>query len=892
MMINGQTVLHYKIIDKLGEGGMGVVYKAEDTTLHRTVALKFLPEKASGSPQDKARFMVEARAAANLNHPNICTIHAIEEFEGQTFIAMECVDGATLREKIPYRMLNAAYDAAIQIGEALSEAHAKGIVHRDVKSENIMITPRGQIKVMDFGLAKLKGSLKLTRTSSTVGTLGYMSPEQIQGGEVDHRSDIFSLGVVFFEMLSGQLPFRGEHEAAMVYSIVNEQPKRITDLLKDAPQALEEIFAKAFEKDPNERYQSAADFAVDLKRLKKQSSQSRSRASMPAVRSGGAEGPGDRPGVSPDGGDRGTDAGPRSAGKRPDIRFIVTALLLVVSLAYIGYRTINPGDGAEAGGMTFSRITELAGAELFPDVSPDGNYIVYVRWERDRSDIFTQRIGGGNPISLTASSGSRNIQPAYSPNGDLIAFRSDREGGGIFLMGSTGESVRRLTDFGFNPSWSPDGRQIVVATESVEHPFARSGESKLFIIDAESGTATMLYKGDGVQPRWSPDGSRIAFWGLPTGTGRRELWTIAPSGGAPAKLTDDEWIDWSPAWSPDGGTLYFLSDRGGPMNAWKVAIDLGSGMADGNPVPVTLPTQNCAALRVSSDGKKIIYASSEARGNIQGVPFDPARLKLAGPPFPVTEGSRRFEYPSVSPDGARIAFTLRGEQEDIGIIGADGRGFRKLTNDRAKDRGPAWSPDGRQIAFYSERSGTYQIWTVNADGSGFRQLTDHESKSTIAYPLWLPRSGSIYYQMDTSGATLPVAGQDGANRRGHRPLPQYKDNLVFSGSSISPDGLHLAGGINYPDGAGRGLALFSFVDSLFTTLHDAGTRPFWLRDGRTLLFLDDGSLKLLDVPSKRVTVLEGLPPVPEDGYAISPDNRTLYIVKAEAESDIWEARLP
>ncbi len=361
---------------------MGVVYKAEDTTLHRTVALKFLPEKASGSGQDKARFMQEARAAANLNHPNICTIHAIEEFEGRTFIVMERVEGVTLREKIPFKMLNQAFDAAIQIGEALTEAHSKGIVHRDVKSENIMITPKGQIKVMDFGLAKLKGSLKLTRTSSTVGTLGYMSPEQIQGGEVDHRSDIFSFGVVLFEMLTGQLPFRGEHEAAIVYSIVNEQPKPLTDFLPDAPPALSDIFAKAFEKDPNERYQSAADLAVDLKRLKKQSStHSRSRAAVPA---GGGVRPGSShdaaaasgiAGASDSGISTGTGVDPRtSGGSRAPL--IVTAILLVAALAYIGYTRVSAPAAVAPAVMNFDRLTEQAGAEIWPDISPDGNYIV------------------------------------------------------------------------------------------------------------------------------------------------------------------------------------------------------------------------------------------------------------------------------------------------------------------------------------------------------------------------------------------------------------------------------------------------------------------------------------------------------------------------------------
>ncbi len=890
----GQTVLHYRIIEKLGEGGMGVVYKAEDTTLHRTVALKFLPEKASASEKDKARFMQEARAAANLNHPNICTIHAIEEFEGRTFIAMECVEGATLNEKIPFRMLNQAFDAAIQAGEALAEAHSKGIVHRDVKSENIMITPKGQVKVMDFGLAKLKGSLKLTRTSSTVGTLGYMSPEQIQGGEVDNRSDIFSLGVVLFEMLTGQLPFRGEHEAAIVYSIANEEPKRITDLLPAAPPALEEIFAKAFEKDPNERYQSAADFAVDLKRLKKQSSQSRSRSSVQAMgktpgpdsaESSAALTPAEETMLSGHRGNRGSKAA-----------LIVVGVLLAVAVGYIGYLKgyvkIWSGERSGPPSLSVIRLTEQAGAETSPDISPDGNYIAYVKAEGNTSDIFVQRAGGGNPLNITNAAASVNTQPAYSPKGDLIAFRSERDGGGIFLMGSTGESVRRLTDFGYNPSWSPEGGRIVVAAELIQHPFSRATESKLWTIDIATGKSVELYSGDAVQPQWSPDGRWIVFWGLPRGTGRRELWTVSSTGGPATRLTEDDYIDWDPQWSPDGRAIYFLSDRGGTMNVWRLGFDPGSGTADGAPVPVTLPTQNCTGLRISRDGGKFIYVSSEVRGNIYKVPFDPVRLMATGMPTAVTEGSREFGFLEVSPDGKNLAFSLMGVQEDIGVIGTDGKGFRKLTNDRAKDRGPSWSPDGKHIAFYSERSGNYQIWTVRADGSGFTQVTSETNTGILAWPIWLRGGTAIYYQQDASGSIIDNIKPGGGSATKQTRLPEYPGGGQFGGVSVSPDGKTLAGSPVMPDGISRGIVLYSLSDSTFTEIYDRGERPFWLRDGKTIFFLDEGTIRLLDVGTKKVTPLDGFPPFRAEGLCvISPDNRTIYFVKAESESDIWAAIL-
>ncbi len=269
----GQAISHYKILEKLGEGGMGVVYKAQDTKLDRVVALKFLPHFLTSSETERARFLQEAKAASALNHPNVCTIYGIEEHGGQPFIEMELVEGVTLKHKFSESPLKIqdAIGYAVQIGEALQEAHTKGIVHRDVKSENIMVNSKNQIKVMDFGLAKLRGSAKLTQSSSTTGTLAYMAPEQIQGADVDARADIFSFGVVLYEMLAGQTPFRGEHEAAMMYSIVNEEPQPIQKFRDGVSSELLHILNRALEKDPEDRYQTVKDMTIDLRRLKKDS---------------------------------------------------------------------------------------------------------------------------------------------------------------------------------------------------------------------------------------------------------------------------------------------------------------------------------------------------------------------------------------------------------------------------------------------------------------------------------------------------------------------------------------------------------------------------------------------------------------------------------------------
>ena len=265
----GQTISQYKILEKLGEGGMGVVYMAHDDKLDRVVALKFLPHHLVASEAEQARFLQEARAASALNHPNVCTIYDIKEEDGRQFIVMEYVDGATIKRKLPLDGVEDALRYALQIGEALHEAHEKGIVHRDIKSDNIMVNAKNQVKVMDFGLAKLKGSLKLTKTASTVGTLAYMAPEQLQGGDVNARADIFSYGVVLFEMLTGHIPFRGEHEAALMYSIVNEEPESVLKYRPELSAELDRIIRRALEKDPADRYQHVDDMVSELRSLQK-----------------------------------------------------------------------------------------------------------------------------------------------------------------------------------------------------------------------------------------------------------------------------------------------------------------------------------------------------------------------------------------------------------------------------------------------------------------------------------------------------------------------------------------------------------------------------------------------------------------------------------------------
>jgi serine/threonine protein kinase len=427
----GQVVSHYKILDKLGEGGMGVVYRAEDTKLKRFVALKFLPPHLAASEGDKARFSQEAQAASALNHPNVCTIHDIQEYDGpggsrQMFIVMEFVEGKTLREARSTVTFKQAVDLGIQIAEGLSAAHEKGIVHRDIKPDNIMVRKDGIAQVMDFGLAKLAGGVsRLTREGSTVGTAGYMSPEQVQGLEADHRSDIFSLGVLLYELLTGQMPFKGVHETALMYEIVNVDPAPMSSVKPEIDPSLDAVVLECLEKDPRDRYQSAAEVAKDLRKYKRESSRQRaSRVSSvrPALQPSG---------IAPPTGGRDEAAfapAPVVKGNNRVAPWILSGILFLVAAAAIAYHLIAPPPPAEKPVMksliippskTIFNMTN--GGHIA--VSPDGGSIAFVATDTNGIDrVCVRRIGSLTALALAGTEGA--IYPFWSPDSRKIGFFS------------------------------------------------------------------------------------------------------------------------------------------------------------------------------------------------------------------------------------------------------------------------------------------------------------------------------------------------------------------------------------------------------------------------------------------------------------------------------------
>jgi serine/threonine protein kinase/Tol biopolymer transport system component len=864
----GRKLPSYRVFERLGSGGMAVVYRAEDIRLERMVALKFLAPELSRDPQAKDRFLREARAASSLDHPNICTVHEIGETDdGQIFLAMPFYGGETLAQRIARGPLplDAALDIAGQIARGLAKAHRRGIVHRDIKPANVMLTPDGVVKIVDFGLAKLADSSgprsggKSGESGSGGGTIAYASPEQVRGESVDLRTDLWSLGVVLYEMVTGRKPFPGDQDHAVLFAIQRDAPRPPAELRPDVSPELAHVIGRLLAKDRDQRTSSAEAAAADLRALR--GPETVGQAIAPPVR------------------------GPRW------LRFLrplrrrhalaaagAAAALLAAALAW------RQRGGEERAGpprTSYVAVADQPGRMSFPSLSPDAGSLVYAVEKEGGSDIYWQRVGGETVQNLTAEFSGADTQPAFSPDGRTIVFRSEREGGGLFTMGATGESVRRISNFGYNPAWSPDGREVICATEEVANPGERGTMSQLWRIDLVTNARRRVPTGDAVQPSWSPHGWRIAYWGIPAGTSRRVIWTVPLAGGDAVPVVDDGALSWSPAWSPDGAWLYYASDRSGAMGLWRVGIDERSGRPRGAPQAVTVPVPSCSLPSLSRDGRHIAFATESPKSNLFLVPFDPVRRETAGPLRAVTQGSRVVRSADMSPDGTWIVFDTAEAQEDLYLVRRDGTGLRALTPDAARDRGPRWSPDGRRILFFSDRGGKYEAYTVRPDAPVPDRLTAISGEGVLE-PLWAPDGRSlVYFRLDAGLALLDLA-QPLAERR-PRPLPaDGQPPASFAVTSWSADGDWLAG---YDDH--ERIVLYSFPARHYETLAERGQEVVWLRDGKTLLFLRGGAVWTLDLPSGAARRL--LQPPVGLSFArltVAPRDRALILVVAPSEGSI------
>ncbi|HEX6649127.1 MAG TPA: protein kinase [Pyrinomonadaceae bacterium] len=862
----GKELANYKIEKLLGSGGMGEVYLARDTKLKRLVALKILPFHFVADVERSTRFRMEARALSSLNHPNLITVYEGGEADGLHFIATEFVEGHTLsslRQKLSLRELLAI---VAQVAEALSAAHQAGIIHRDIKPDNVMLRPDGYVKVLDFGLVKLtelaasKTSQELAKTQLGVamGTLAYMSPEQSTGESIDHRTDIWSLGVVLYELVTGKKPFTGNNRQETVNAILSSEADPASSIDATLPADLDLILQKALEKDRELRYQTASDFRADIRRLLRMIDSSATVSNPRAI----------------------TSSFPSLIRRKWFWPVIVAAVLIVAAIPLGWYLTRAKPIAPDWSHAVHLQLTNQPGTEYFPTITPDGKSFVYAAFENGNWDLFEQRIGGRNATRLTRDMPSNESEAAFSRDGERIAFHSSREPAGIYVMERTGENTRLLIAGCHHPSWSPDAKEIVCSTKGQSAPTIRNAKpSALWVVGVETGAKRVLFENDAMQPAWSPNGARIAFWYMPPSSGRSEVATISRFGGEITVVAKEAPTNWNPVWSPDGNFLYYVSDRGGNMGFWRVPIDEDTGKVLGPPEAVSTPAAFSRHLNFSRDGRRLIYVQTEQQSNLQAIKFDPTREKTNGDPFWITRGDQQISRPELSPDGTHFVMRVpRRTQDDLVIIQRDGTNWRDLTNDRFFDRYPRWSPDGKKIVFTSDRSGQYEIWTIDAAGTNLRQLS-FGSPGDATFPLWSPDGQRILFRRNGVNV-IADANKEWANQTLEEvPVESDKGFVVWDWSA---DGKKLIG----TDSESQVL-YYSFENKCYEKLLDNGAYPMWLPDGSRFLFLLDEKIYLSDISTKRVREVVALPDTRIRALGISHDSQLLYFSVYSTESDIW-----
>jgi len=875
----GTTLGHYKILRLLGTGGMGEVYAAEDLTLGRTVAVKILPAAVASSADDLDRFEREAKAVAALNHSGIVTLHSFERSGDVRFITMELVEGESLSARIPPGGMpfETLLRLGMEIADAVSAAHDRGITHRDLKPANVLITAANHAKILDFGLAKLREpeglasdqpTRQLTGEGRIVGTVAYMSPEQAEGRPIDHRTDIFSLGVLLYEMATGQRPFQGETSLSVLSAVLKDQPRPATELNPALPSAFARILKTCLRKDPDRRYQSAKDLRNELQTLREEFDSG--ELQRPAFAAGAAT-PG-RPWA------------------------LIAASLVGVGMLALAV-ALWPRSAPSAPALTLQhlQLTSASGQEIEPTLSPDGKWMLYVSAAAGNEDIYLQSVGGQTPFNLTKDSPVDDVMPAFSTDGERIAFRSQREGGGLYVMSRTGEAQRRVTSDGFDPAWSPDGKHLVYATATAPVATSRPGLSQLRRVEVETGKVTNVTEDDAVNPAWSPNGRFIAYWGLgrtlggPQTNSIRDIWVISEAGGPAWRATEDEAVDWSPMWNADGSFLYYVSNRGGSMNLWRIAMDPDTGRATGTPEPATTPASYVGRARMSGNGQFLVYEARSGVSNIHRSTFDAARAVL-GPSEPVTSGSRAFRFVDPSPDGTFLVLgTGFLQQEDLFISAVDGTGIRQLTTDAFYDRWPQWSPDSKLVAFYSNRSGKYEIWTTTPGGQ-LNQLTDAEGISML-YPRWSPDGTRMSFMDLTNRRIVGIFD----------PRKPWKDQVIDILPAPAGEGSYLTGVALQWSADSRRLAgtvngvvtIYDTVSRTYTPVGEVRASVYgWLKDGR--LFVGPANAPRLLDPKTGATRAVTLPrfgdQLPAE-FRLSHDERAAYFNVTRNESDIWLVEL-